>query len=131
MTYGADFSYAHWLKPAGQNTVREHAENLVTDLVSKRYRTETLNRPIIFVAYSLGGLVCKNVCGESSSIHESRVNEELLRPARLSYYQTTVLRSPIVESRSTHMESSSLELHMRVLTLLNLPRPYPILSVAA
>lgn len=63
MTYGADFSYAHWLKPAGQNTVREHATNLVTDLALKRYKTGTLDRPIIFVAYSLGGLVCEYVCG--------------------------------------------------------------------
>jgi len=130
MTYGADFSYAHWLKPAGQNTVREHAMNVVTDLALKRYKTGTLDRPIIFVAYSLGGLVCENVCAEFSSIHESWVNEELLRPARLLYYQIAALRRTIVELRSTHTESSSLELHMRVLILLDLPWPLAILSVA-
>ena len=64
MTYGADFSYVHWLKPVGQNTVREHAMNLVADLALKRYNTDTLDRPIIFVAYSLGGLVCEYVCAE-------------------------------------------------------------------
>lgn len=43
---------------AGQNTVREHARNLVNDLTA--LRRDAVGRPIIFVAHSLGGLVCQD-----------------------------------------------------------------------
>ena len=60
VTYGYDADIVHWMKPAGQNTVREHAQNLVNDLCSLRARTKTPKLPIIFVAHSLGGLVCQD-----------------------------------------------------------------------
>lgn len=40
--------------------MREHAQNLVNDLCSLRTRTRTSKRPILFVAHSLGGLVCQD-----------------------------------------------------------------------
>ena len=51
---------AHWTRPAGQNTVREHARNLINDFTILRRRTYSTGRPIIFVAHSLGGLVCQD-----------------------------------------------------------------------
>lgn len=59
LTYGYDADVAHFIKPAGQNTVFEHATNLNGDLTDLRRRTESLDRPLIFVAHSLGGLVCE------------------------------------------------------------------------
>ncbi|KAI9730836.1 MAG: hypothetical protein M1834_005554 [Cirrosporium novae-zelandiae] len=60
ITYGYDADVVHWMKPAGQNTVTEHAQNLVNDLCRLRARMKTSKRPILFVAHSLGGLVCQN-----------------------------------------------------------------------
>lgn len=60
ITYGYDADVAHWMKPAGQNTVREHAQNLVNDLCGLRARTKTSKQPVLFVAHSLGGLVCQD-----------------------------------------------------------------------
>jgi pimeloyl-ACP methyl ester carboxylesterase len=60
ITYGYDADIAHWMKPAGQNTVREHAQNLVNDLCGLRARTKTSKQPVLFVAHSLGGLVCQD-----------------------------------------------------------------------
>jgi len=60
ITYGYDADVVHLTRPAGQNTVREHAQNLVNDLASLRRDSRIVNRPIIFVAHSLGGLVCQD-----------------------------------------------------------------------
>ncbi|CZR60294.1 uncharacterized protein PAC_10190 [Phialocephala subalpina] len=60
ITYGYDADVVHWLKPAGQNTVREHAQNLVNDMCGLRARTKTTKQPILFVVHSLGGLVCQD-----------------------------------------------------------------------
>ncbi|KAF4630452.1 hypothetical protein G7Y89_g7685 [Cudoniella acicularis] len=72
ITDGYDADVAHWLKPAGQNTVREHAQNLINDLCVMRARTKATKRPVLFVAHSLGGLVyqgalllCVNPNGEA------------------------------------------------------------------
>ena len=61
LTYGYDADVAHFIKPAGQNTVFEHAENLNGDLTNLRLQTKSFHRPLIFVAHSLGGLVCEQV----------------------------------------------------------------------
>ena len=61
LTYGYDADVAHFIKPAGQNTVLEHATNLNVDLTGLRHRTRSLSRPLFFVAHSLGGLVCEQV----------------------------------------------------------------------
>lgn len=60
ITYRYDADVVHWTTPAGQNTVREHAQNLVNDLCDLRARTNTSKIPIIFVTHSLGGLVCQD-----------------------------------------------------------------------
>ena len=60
ITYGYDADVAHWTRPVGQNTVREHARNLINDFTILRRRTYSTGRPIIFVAHSLGGLVCQD-----------------------------------------------------------------------
>lgn len=62
IAYGYDADVVHFVKPAGQNTVREHARNLVNDLTNLRHDTSSLHRPLILVAHSLGGLVCEQVC---------------------------------------------------------------------
>jgi len=59
ITYGYDADVAHWTRPAGQNTVRAHAQNLINDFTILRRTTRSPGRPIIFVAHSLGGLVCQ------------------------------------------------------------------------
>ena len=61
LTYGYNADVVHFSKPAGLNTVLQHANNLNGDLTSHRYRTSSMDRPLIFVAHSLGGLVCEQV----------------------------------------------------------------------
>lgn len=47
----------NFTKVASQNTIRDHAVNLINDLAG--HRRWAPGRPIIFVAHSLGGLVCQ------------------------------------------------------------------------
>ena len=58
MTWGYD-AYILRLSTASQNTLLDHATNLLRDLTDQRFADDASSRPLIFVAHSLGGLVCK------------------------------------------------------------------------
>lgn len=58
LTYGYD-AYVVRKNVASSNRLIDHATNLLTDLSSDRAQCNASTRPIIFVAHSLGGLICK------------------------------------------------------------------------
>ncbi|KAL8642926.1 MAG: hypothetical protein Q9226_008450, partial [Calogaya cf. arnoldii] len=58
ITWGYDADVAHFLSPTSANRVKDHAKGLSNDLAGLRGSPETSTRPIIFVAHSLGGIVC-------------------------------------------------------------------------
>lgn len=58
LTYGYD-AYIVQKSVASQNRLADHATNLLNDLTTDRAACNASSRPIIFVAHSLGGLVCK------------------------------------------------------------------------
>lgn len=65
MTFGYDADVVKLWGMAGSNTLRNHGKNLASDVSDKRrgYR----ERPIVFIAHSLGGLVCEQallICRE-------------------------------------------------------------------
>jgi hypothetical protein len=58
LTYGYD-AYVVRRSVASSNRLIDHARNLLNDLTTDRAAYHASIRPIIFVAHSLGGLVCK------------------------------------------------------------------------
>lgn len=58
LSYGYD-AYVVRGSVAGSNRLIDHATNLLNDLTTDREVYNAASRPIIFVAHSLGGLVCK------------------------------------------------------------------------
>ncbi|OAL38089.1 hypothetical protein AYO20_02541 [Fonsecaea nubica] len=69
LTYGYD-AYVVKRSVASSNRLIDHASNLLNDLTTDRASHDASDRPLIFVAHSLGGLVCKE------SILQSRNNPE-------------------------------------------------------
>lgn len=61
ITWGYNAEVAHFLSPYSKVRVRDHAKSLLNDLNGLRDSPETCTRPIIFVAHSLGGIVCAQV----------------------------------------------------------------------
>ncbi|ROV90962.1 hypothetical protein VSDG_07735 [Cytospora chrysosperma] len=58
LTYGYDADIMR-KSVAGANRLIDHATNLLTDLTTDRLCSNASTRPLIFIAHSLGGLVCK------------------------------------------------------------------------
>ncbi|KAI3047712.1 hypothetical protein CBS147353_11732 [Aspergillus niger] len=69
-TYGYD-AYVVRRSVAGSNRLIDHATDLLNDLTTDRVNHNATSRPIIFVAHSLGGLICKK------AILSSRNNPEV------------------------------------------------------
>lgn len=70
LTYGYD-AYVVQKSAVSQNRLSDHARNLLIDLTTYRASSHTSSRPLIFVAHSMGGLVCK------AAMLSSRENPEL------------------------------------------------------
>jgi len=69
LTYGYDV--ATWGTELHSDlTLHDHAESLITKLVSYRELTRTSDRPIIFIAHSMGGIVLKFALILANQTHE-------------------------------------------------------------
>lgn len=64
LTFGYD-AYVLGKKVASRNRLIDHATDLITDLTNNRARTKASTRALIFVAHSLGSLVCKRALLQS------------------------------------------------------------------
>ncbi|KAI9772169.1 MAG: hypothetical protein M1839_002540 [Geoglossum umbratile] len=66
-TWGYDVDINHLLTPAGQLSIFQHANGLLSDICDERLTRIDRARPIIFVAHSLGGIVVKDALFMSKS----------------------------------------------------------------
>lgn len=74
LTYGYDaYVFPKSGSKASANQVVDHASNLLTDLTNARLDGDTSSRPLIFVAHSLGGLVCKQALLRSRNNPEAHL----------------------------------------------------------
>ncbi|KAL8366543.1 hypothetical protein RB595_010413 [Gaeumannomyces hyphopodioides] len=74
LTYGYD-AYVLRRSVASNNRLKDHARNLLNDLTTDRASCEARSRPLIFVAHSLGGLVCKEAILRSRNHPESYLRD--------------------------------------------------------
>uniref|UniRef100_A0A8H7NHF5 DUF7779 domain-containing protein n=1 Tax=Bionectria ochroleuca TaxID=29856 RepID=A0A8H7NHF5_BIOOC len=70
----------------------DHAQTLVSDLSRKRKITKTSERPIIFIAHSLGGIVLKSALIHSDAAREGALLEH--RSVKLSTYGILFMGTP-------------------------------------
>ncbi|TVY82815.1 Protein SERAC1 [Lachnellula suecica] len=91
MTYGYDASVVKFWAKAGNNNLRNHGKNLA--FAASDQRMECTERPIIFIAHSLGGLVCVQAllhCREGSEDDELGL-DEVFRSTRQIIFMGTPL----------------------------------------
>jgi hypothetical protein len=74
LTYGYD-AYVVRTSVASTNRLIDHAMNLLNDLSTDRAVNKATGRPLIFVAHSLGGLVCKQAILMSRNNPESHLQD--------------------------------------------------------
>ncbi|KAF4338214.1 hypothetical protein FBEOM_7899 [Fusarium beomiforme] len=72
LTYGYD-AYIVRRSVASTNGLIDHAKNLLNDLSTDRACSNASSRPLVFVAHSLGGLVCKEAVLLSRNNPESHL----------------------------------------------------------
>lgn len=66
-TWGYDADVDGFMSSASQNTIHQHANNLLSDLADLRSDLNDQSTPIIFVVHSLGGIVVKDALNQSNS----------------------------------------------------------------
>ena len=72
LVYGYDSSVASFTDGVSNDKIHNHAESLVATLAANRRQDDALERPIIFIAHSLGGLVVKRALLYSNNIQGER-----------------------------------------------------------
>ncbi|KAK5936655.1 hypothetical protein PMZ80_011120 [Knufia obscura] len=92
LTYGYDARVSAFTDGVSKDHIHHHAENLAAKLYSNRALNNAVERPIIFVVHSLGGLVTKQCLIYSRSIeHQNSVH---LRSVYLSTYGILFMGTP-------------------------------------
>ncbi|KAG7124149.1 Protein SERAC1 like protein [Verticillium longisporum] len=91
LCYGYDAN-THSTRRVSWNNIYDHATNLVSDLYRKRKITNSINRPIIFIAHSLGGIVLKSALIHSNGAQTGALPEH--RSIKLSTYGILFMGTP-------------------------------------
>ncbi|KAH0562316.1 hypothetical protein GP486_002990 [Trichoglossum hirsutum] len=73
LTFGYDAEAVRLWRTASKNRTGNNAVNLANDLAQLRGRTQTAERPMIFVAHSLGGLVLEDAMLSSNISAEPHI----------------------------------------------------------
>ena len=90
--YGYDADVTSFTDGVSTDKIHNHAEHLVAELVANRRIRKASERPIIFVAHSLGGLVVKRALIYSSEIRG--IYTEHLRSIYVSTFGILFLGTP-------------------------------------
>ena len=96
LSYGYDSNLGLFIENQSSNSLAYHAEQFVTQLVANRRLRKANERPLVFVAHSLGGLLVKRALIYSADIYDMR--SENLRSVFISTYGILFLGTPNVDS---------------------------------
>lgn len=92
LVYGYDADVTSFTDGVSKDKIHNHAEHLVAELAANRRIRRASERPIIFIAHSLGGLVVKRALIYSSEIRGTKT--EHLRSIFVSTYGILFLGTP-------------------------------------
>ncbi|KAI1174481.1 hypothetical protein F4777DRAFT_553758 [Nemania sp. FL0916] len=100
LTWGYDAN-THDAKRVSCQYLYDHALELVADLTRKRTLTQSINRPIIFIAHSLGGIVVKSALIHSDTARQGALFEH--RSIKTSTYGIIYMGTPHQGGSSVHL----------------------------
>jgi hypothetical protein len=86
LAFGYDADVVRIAGPVGQNTIRQHAQNLIESLSHKRDNGS--RRPIIFAAHSLGGLVTEEAIILANESPEEYLNVISMSASAIIFFGT-------------------------------------------
>jgi protein SERAC1 len=92
LTYGYDAQVTAFSDGASKDKIHNHAEHLASRLVANRSLKRALDRPIIFVCHSLGGLVVKRCLIHSKNVRHANIERQ--RSIFVSTYGILFLGTP-------------------------------------
>ena len=92
LTFGYDADVVAFTDGASRDKIHNHAENLVQALAANRRLHKAMQRPIVFVTHSLGGLVVKRALVHSAGIMGTHT--EHLRSISVSTFGILFLGTP-------------------------------------
>ncbi|KAL8767848.1 MAG: hypothetical protein Q9209_005740 [Squamulea sp. 1 TL-2023] len=105
LSFGYDASVTAFLGRTSSDTILQHAHTLVAELVADRQLEGALNRPIIFVCHSLGGIVVKRALAYSASRTSKLIQH--LHSIFVSTYAILFLGTPHQGSDKAKLASTS------------------------
>ncbi|KAK7971551.1 hypothetical protein PG989_016567 [Apiospora arundinis] len=73
LSYGYDSNPVSMRGVVSSNTIGNHAKNFLSLLSSHRAQSRSIDRPIILVAHSMGGLMCEDALLESQNSPETHL----------------------------------------------------------
>jgi hypothetical protein len=86
LAFGYDADVVRIAGPVGQNTIRQHAQNLIESLSHER--EDGSKRPIIFAAHSLGGLVTEEAIRLANESPEEYLNVISMSASAIIFFGT-------------------------------------------
>ncbi len=92
LVYGYHAHPISFMDGLSGNRIHNHAEHLIAELCANRRTRKATDRPIIFVAHSLGGLVAKRALIYSSDVRGNHT--EHLRSIYVSTHGILFLATP-------------------------------------
>ncbi|KAL1962071.1 hypothetical protein VTN77DRAFT_599 [Rasamsonia byssochlamydoides] len=92
LTYGYNADVTSFTDGTSKDHIHHHAETLAADLVANRGLRNALERPIIFVCHSLGGIVVKRAIVTSYNMEDEK--QKHLRSLYVSTYGILFMGTP-------------------------------------
>ncbi|KAH7120233.1 hypothetical protein B0J13DRAFT_411952, partial [Dactylonectria estremocensis] len=91
LTYGYDSKITKYMKGStNKNSILSHSRDLLFSLCRER----TLDRPLIFIAHSLGGIIVKDMLAKSASSTEAKLRNVVKSSAAVIFLGTPHRGSP-------------------------------------
>ncbi|EEH39786.2 LipA and NB-ARC domain-containing protein [Paracoccidioides lutzii Pb01] len=92
LTYGYDANVASFAKGTSRERLHNHAEHLAAQLLANRNLQRALERPIIFVCHSLGGIVVKRTLLHCEHLRHPKTQH--IRSTYVSTYAILFMGTP-------------------------------------